>query len=192
MYVFEKEMKAMLSRQVYEAILNGFDVSSGIKTLQINHYYDTEQRDFYNCNETLRVRQVLDKLFLQRKYDKEHSDKMIVSKEFSVCINDLPHIIIVDNKKAKPIGCLITKRITIENEAFTVFLDQNFYLGKVDYELEVEAEDIACVPKDFLALFENKNIALGKYSRFVRQLNTINSTKNQITYNTQNNIIAIG
>jgi uncharacterized protein YjbK len=67
------------------------------------------------------------------------------------------------------IGFLLTERTTIKANKHTVFLDKNYYLGKVDYEIEIEAAHISDIPKMFLG-DELETTSSGKYTRFLNEL----------------------
>jgi len=169
MIKYEIEKKTLLSEAQYKTLLGNFADKSIKDTIQINYYYDTENNTFLNNNETLRVRQINDGLELQFKYDKNIQDTVRVSKEFCKKIHRLPKLIMIDNLVANYIGSLLTERKRKIFATYTVCLDKNYYIGKVDYEMEVEVANISDMPIELFGVTFNTN-CIGKYTRFANEL----------------------
>ena len=167
--MIEIEKKSLISEAQYKIIVDKISGKSNKKTTQINYYYDTENYILFNKNETLRIRQINDCLELQFKHEKKRFNEIRISKEFSKEVNCLPRVILINGLEIIFVGTLITERIRVIFDKFTLFLDKNFYMGKVDYEIEIEAENINGMPKELLGI-EFINNCCGKYTRFICEL----------------------
>lgn len=147
---------------------------------QLNHYYDSTSFNLYKEGKSFRIREINDLKILQYKgknkfsyadYKIREEFEIIVNKrkekysnsEFDFCLYELNYI-----GKLKT----IRKKISIGN--FTLFLDENFYLDYIDYELEIETnkENIIQCQKIFdliISIFDINKNSKGKYSRFVEK-----------------------
>ena len=138
---------------------------------QINYYYDDSSFIVHSRGETLRVRQTGEKLVMEHKYDKSRSGDMSISKEAATPISQLPVSIKIDGLKTNLIGTLMTNRCDFEINDIKLSLDRSFYLGTVDYELEIETQGDIVLP-DFMQELVNGNAVspMGKFCRFVSRL----------------------
>lgn len=147
----EFEYKLFLSRDDYQSLTNYLvQKYKYCNKNQINYYYDTKDNLFHKNDITIRMRQIEDKLNLEVKVsikrDKNLSEKheinRIVSnlKEVNDKIRELDLLNnTYSNTDIKMFGTLITDRINfIVNDYISIDLDKSYYLGKVDYELELE------------------------------------------------------
>lgn len=153
----------------YNSILETLADNATSKVMQINYYYDTEDYMLFKNDETLRIRQIDNCLKLQFKYNKYIENDIRVSKESCEEINILPKKIIANEMFTQYIGFLMTERLIIGFNPYTVFIDKNYYLGKVDYEIEIEAKSISNIPRELFGIQLN-GICEGKYARFIREL----------------------
>ena len=134
--------------------------------VQINFYYDTDDRSFLSDGTTVRIRQKEDGLTLQiKRHNYYGSNKNLETAEK---INEIPKAMSVEGQTVKLMGELVTDRTRhILDNGVKIDLDINFYCGLTDYEIEAELpegmEDIGCVKEFFEGL---KPAALGKVSRF--------------------------
>ena len=165
----EIEKKALLTEAQYEILLNKVTGHPIKKTNQINYYYDTENYAMLSNNETLRVRQIENHLELHFKHDKKTYNCVRVSKELCEELQCLPEMISINGLFANYTGFLLTERTIIKLNMFTIFLDKNYYMGKVDYEIEIEAVNICDMPKKLFGIIFNSDCN-GKYTRFVAEL----------------------
>ena len=145
-------------------------------TLQFNYYYDDTRFSLFEHNETLRVRQIGEKLTLEYKHNKEHIGNVRKSEENATSIPILPQKITIDSIEATMVGCLLTERNDFLFKNVKISLDKNIYLGIVDYELELEITGVDELPQFLSALTETDTCSsLGKYSRFVSKLRVVNT-----------------
>lgn len=163
--------------------------------IQVNYYYDTNKYKLNRNDITLRVRQKEDSLRIQLKCLLKREGGLFVKNEFSENIDELPVkinkekiqwpelLICEDDITLK--GNLITERTVYKfNEAMEIDLNKNFYLGIIDYELELEFEfnsDFEADASNFVNdVIKNEcsiNFALGKSSRFYQKLKQMNKIK---------------
>lgn len=176
MLIIEKELKRLITNKMYDKLDTYFSDKKRKQILQVNYYYDTENKDLLIKGETLRVRQIEESLVLQHKYEKTRDGALTISKEVSSVVDTLPHEILLSGVSTKNIGCLITNRTEIKCDGFTVCLDKNYYLGKFDCELEIEIESGTRLPDEMLNLIKGEP-TLGKYTRFARHFDLIHGSK---------------
>jgi len=165
----EIEKKILLTKIEYERLLHNFADNLVKDTMQINHYYDTLDYTLLNNNDMLRIRQIDDNLELQFKYDKRTQNNVRIAKELRKKIGHLPKAISINGLHTNYIGYLLTERKSMEFDFYTAFLDKNYYLGKVDYEIEIEANSISDMPKELFEIKFGVNCS-GKYTRFTDEL----------------------
>ena len=166
--MLEFEKKVMLSEEEY-CFLKDYLYAKGKTTVQRNYYYDTDDFALTRQGITCRIREK-DGVCLATI--KEHQIKgSDCSVETSCSVKDRYDDRIFSDMAISYQGCLETKRLTASPQAgIVVMLDQNSYLGMVDYELEIEYDKelayraeaelakimtrliekrILCAPKDF-------------------------------------------
>jgi len=145
--------------------------------LQINYYYDDDDYSMNKQGVTVRVRQCGDSLKLQIKENKVDVGGCRVSNEAERLLSELPGQI--DHSEHGTLmlkGNLVTNRHRFKiNENLTLDLDENFYLGQHDYELELEVEDgqteaAECVLAELGVLVKEVKKVDGKATRFNRYL----------------------
>jgi uncharacterized protein YjbK len=179
--MLEREIKQLLDKKTYNdlldaGILTAFEQS---KQLQINYYYDTEEALLHRGGTTLRIRQKDAELKLELKYTVEDKQAYKVKREISKPVSRLPaHIDLAESFRelslqgnTRLIHSLVTERIGFQaGGGITVDLDKSSYLGKTDYELEIEfpeggEEEAHRIYKLLLPSSEARS-AEGKNSRF--------------------------
>ncbi len=132
----ESEYKVLLTRQEYDQLLCMLRAGAASVTEQINYYYDTPQEELRSRNITCRVRQTGDQL---RGTVKRHLEESGKSIEEAFPVYQFPMYILIDQKQVFLRGQLHTHRTVIPmGKDATLMLDCNSYLGKTDYELELE------------------------------------------------------
>ena len=188
MSINEYEKKMLLSKEEYNFYLKKFANLAIPRTnqyspiTQVNYYYDNENYDLFKRSETLRIRQINDSMFLQRKMKKKYVKGISCCEETEVGIDFLPSKIVLDDCIYRYIGCLVTKRTNFSNDRAIVSLDENIYLGVVDFELEIDAKtpkEVNEYSKEFMSTtFQAWPKEHGKYSRFIRQLKKVNMQYN--------------
>jgi len=158
----EYERKSLIDCEKYNLLLNNFTEKFPREDIfQINYYYDTPDFSLLNSGETLRARQIENVLKLQYKYNKTRIDNIRISDEYSEKINELSKIITVNGIETYNIGFMVTERHNFNLENCIVSLDKNYYLGIVDYEIEVETETESDLP-DILNEFTFDPDSIGK------------------------------
>lgn len=137
MYI-ENEWKFLVSKEQFGEIRLFFEENFQIQKNsfeQTNYYYDT--KDFCLSKEgiTARIREKNKKL---KGTFKKHLGNGI-SNEESFYVDSIPELINYSEKHLIKLGSLTTKRdvFFVENMCEICF-DENTYLGKTDYEIEVE------------------------------------------------------
>jgi uncharacterized protein YjbK len=179
----EFECKRLLSKDEFDAISYCF-ASEMTKGLQINYYYDTPDMMFNQRGITVRIRQKDDTLTETVKKHQTGTNIFQSSEDcFTVC--NLPIVMKYDNAELSLMGQVVTERFvkTFEN-SLMLMLDKNYYLGHVDYELELEfpenaqIEAVKLVKKieDMFCDIDELNIQAkrtSKSERFFTRLNQI-------------------
>ena len=166
----EYERKLLIDFKKYNLLL--IDLSEKIPRediFQINYYYDTLDFTIFYSGETLRIRQIENNLKLQYKYNKTQINNIRISDEYSEKISELPESIIVNGVETYNIGFMTTERHNFNLENCIISLDKNYYLGVVDYEIEVETEKEDELP-DILKNLNFESESIGKYRRFAEKL----------------------
>lgn len=190
--MLEKEMKILLTKEQYNDLRQVFNFENRI--LQINFYYMDKKGYTNERNITIRIRGILDKLALQIKipYSLERSENFLPSIhqkcEYSKMIDSIPHFISeaelyklcgqhIGNVYLT--GFMVTERMVyMWNQDIRVCLDRNSYLGKCDYELEIEHED--CIDENLIKKINGLKISVGKSikgknSRYFEALKSLDS-----------------
>lgn len=177
----ELEIKLALSAAQHQSLYAQLRAKGYTHTsyMQANHYFDTQ--DFYlrSRGDSLRVRQKEGGLVAQYKMLQRGEDGLWESLEYSSTLKVLPRQLYLHDvdtqipRKLHPgpyfyLGNLTTYRHDFAIGKVLLSLDKSFYLGHVDYELEMEIE----CEEEAERLFEELGltavpIAKGKYGRFV-------------------------
>lgn len=142
----------------------------------INHYYDTEKLDLYKNGDTLRIRQNDISLVLEYKKKQATYGEKRICKEFSKPVEILSKFISCPeafdlahkNNNFKYLGSTTTSRIKFESPDVDIFFDKNYYLGNLDYEIEIETSENADISvwKKLLNIINLKGNFHSKYERF--------------------------
>ena len=165
----EFERKSIFNCEKYNMWLSDFTKKFPREDIfQLNYYYDTHGFALFHCGETLRVRQIGETLKLQYKSNKSYFGEMRVSDEYSEKVDELPKIIAIHGLETYNVGIMATERINFNVGDCVVSLDKNYYLGMIDYEIEVETKkehDLPVILKNLSFHPDSK----GKYSRYVEK-----------------------
>ena len=183
MKMLETEYKFLVSKEKFERIINRIkekypDLEIR-ERLQINYYYDTDDHYLLDRHTTLRVRQIGSELSLEMKESvlsaKDYSEAIETCRKIDSLTND---ITLKDGKFAwipfSLQGNLVTKRCSIKpSDSLSIDVDVNYYLGKCDYEIEMEftekAHKATSILVEKLGLMKYKNKVGGKARRFFMQ-----------------------
>lgn len=189
--MIEQEIKSLISESMflkYKNILDGLTTYARI--LQINYYFDTPNFQLNSLGNTLRIRQKENQLMLQYKYEKQYTGIQKTCKEFEVALqrfpsyissNDFPCGIIEPDPSYRFVGNLITERLDYLYAETDISLDKSYYLGKCDYEIEIEYQDYkkAETILKLLAIEKTELHDMGKYNRFVKELQRLENVNNE-------------
>lgn len=171
--MIERELKYLLPesefRKLYKWVNGTVPYQMIEETVQVNYYYDTPELKFHKHGVTLRVRQKEGKLVGQIK--RHDSGASFTSAEDEFQVSELQDTLEVAGTTVTFLGSLMTKRqsfISIDGWRFD--FDENYYLGRCDYELEIEFEkdqlDTVREMVTKLGLKESGRRS-GKFSRFL-------------------------
>ncbi len=132
----EREIKVGLKKEEYETIVKGSDNPEKL-TVQTNYYFDTKDLLMNKKGITCRTRC---KNGIYRSTVKRHTVREFgYSTETDFCERDTfdPNVFAAFGLYCR--GNLTTERISVyHDKELNVVADRNTYLGKVDYELEIE------------------------------------------------------
>lgn len=177
----ETEYKFLVDKkkfyEILELVKSFYPESQAKEKVQINYYYDTDDEYLLSRHTTLRIRQTEDDLKLELK-----ESQLLTGDDFSTCtetsrkIDSLKSDITLESGKFAWIpftlqGNLVTRRYSIKPcESLSIDFDVNYYLGKCDYEIEMEFTESGKKGTKLLVekleLLEYKNKTGGKARRF--------------------------
>ena len=173
----EKELKVLLTEQEYDLIDKHFIWGDEIS--QRNHYYVCRDSKLWS---SIRVREIDGEFFLQVKMPVSEDGALFVKKEFEKKLDTLPKELTAGELKeltgadfsdAVYVGDLFTLRKTCVIGDCEVCLDKSEYLGKTDYEIELEynGEHPAALVSELEAMgISFDSPPTGKYARFLQAL----------------------
>jgi uncharacterized protein YjbK len=176
--MIEKELKSLVTKEAYMKMLNAFTWNDSIK--QINYYYADKLGVLETKNITVRARCIDSNYKLQVKSPVSEVGALHIKNEYEEKLLMLPNEI-ESEKLSRIIGCEIEnvyligslkthRHIFWWDNITQLCLDENKYLGCIDYEVEIEyVEDI---DDKLLSQLSSLNVnfdskAKGKYSRFM-------------------------
>ena len=133
--MIEYEKKIILDAEEYKYLISLIPNRDTI--IQENFYYDTDDFDMNALGVSCRVRKINNKYVATIK--RHCFGCKNCSKETSMPVKDEQDDKLFNGLDVKFVGSLTTERtLLIRNEKIKVVLDKNFYLGIVDYEMEIE------------------------------------------------------
>ncbi|RZT23174.1 MULTISPECIES: CYTH domain-containing protein [Fictibacillus] len=168
----EIEFKNLLTYEEFLQLIDAFEVRKSDFIEQTNYYFDTEDFQLKNHKSALRIRFKKDTYTLTLKQQfEEHileTHQTIDKDIFPNMLNGIPlphgevtevlRKLKIDNDEIKFLGELTTNRVELPYQEGLLVLDENHYLGKIDYELEYESADYKKGQQIFLKLLKSKNI----------------------------------
>ncbi len=180
--MLEKEYKSLLTKDEYEKIRNGFTWDS--EKVQENHYYTDDEGILRQNRIMMRVRVKDNKSVIQVKHHKNPGSPLQICEETEYAVTGVPKSFYDGEKytgiktdELKNIGCAKTLRSSkMWDEKTEICLDKTEYLGRCDYEIEIEYT--SDTPPDGLMKrltdmgVEFKAVSVGKFSRFLKALDT--------------------
>lgn len=151
----EFEKRVMLTESQYES-LKRYTLNFKNDALSlVNHYFDDEDLSLIKHHHVLRIREINDndaELTLKVKGDNgdleinesiPHNKVKSLIYSFKLDNEEIKNEINkITNKSIKLVTSLKTERIEIEFDDYLFVLDKNYYSDIVDYDLEIESNDI--------------------------------------------------
>ncbi|MED1862821.1 CYTH domain-containing protein [Fictibacillus nanhaiensis] len=183
----EIEFKNLLTQLEFLRLIDEFDVQQEDFHKQTNYYFDTQQFELKHQRSALRVRTKNNEytLTLKQKLDKHILEThQNVSKDIfrdllkgqslpSGEVTDQISKMNIDVKKITYLGELTTFRAEFPYKDGLLVLDENHYLGKIDYEIEYESADYTSGLNHFNELLTIKQISIrdteSKIARFFNE-----------------------
>ena len=134
--------KLLLSETEYAIIRELFFYGENVTfSDHVNYYFDTSQQDFHRKGITCQIRQKNGSL--KGTIETYLRDQKDVSTEESFAVETLPYRFAVSSQTVYLQGSLYTRRLAVEiMPEIRMMLDQNWYLGNVDFQLEIEYSPI--------------------------------------------------
>ena len=182
--MLETELKCLISKEVYEKIKASYEWDS--EKLQENHYY-TDQNGVLSANRTVfRIRLKDGAYKIQIKKHKNENSPLQICEETEFEYTGAPETISaeeglkytgLDMGELVKIGYNSTIRCSLMwNESTEICLDKTDYFDVTDYEIEVEYSEER--PDALISELKSAGVtfsepSVGKYTRFVRRLNSI-------------------
>lgn len=176
----ELEFKVMTDRAEFDrclARLRAHTGQSGETYVQVNYYFDSPAFDLSRSHAMLRVRRKKNSLSLQYKNKRKRIGSMLLCDESEAELGEFPRS--VDPSRYFPsapslectlLGDLVTNRTDFAMDGAVVSFDENFYLGKVDFEIEIEGEESSIVALvGLLSPVGESKKGNGKFSRFLNE-----------------------
>jgi uncharacterized protein YjbK len=168
----EIEFKNLLTYEEFLQLISAFEVQKPDFNKQTNYYFDTEDFQLKDHKSALRIR------FKKNTYTltlKQQFYKHILETHQTIDKNIFPNILgglplpegevtevlrklNIDIAEIKFLGELTTNRVELPYQEGLLVLDENHYLGKIDYELEYESADYKKGQQIFQELLKSKNI----------------------------------
>lgn len=191
MYFIEREIKLKMTKKQFNDLISSFIILD--QKTQKNFYFDSISSSLMQRKASLRIREKDKLLRLQYKTPRDSdSNKYSIRKEYIYgdLLNSVPNYITSktfvnlfheiktidpgfdENDKYLLQGSLRTVRYTVDILGYKCQCDKNDYLGKDDYEFELEGgnNDLKKM-KEFLKKFGINEISTnGKYERFKVEL----------------------
>lgn len=140
----ERELKILVSKEIYEKILNSYEFSEPWE--QSNTYYDTDDKLFKNLGGALRIRKIGNQSIFTMKIRKDSITLYEYEKEIDCdSIEDIKDSEILEwlknvnlNKPVHEIAHFSTSRCHHFFENGELCLDKTTFRNSQDYEIEYE------------------------------------------------------
>ncbi|MCM1285690.1 MAG: AMP-binding protein [Acetobacter sp.] len=182
--MLEKEFKCILDKKLFLSIKSKILDLKMVE--QINYYYDTKDLSLHKKGITIRIREIENSFKLQYKSNAIIRNNIFTREEKEITINNVPYQINpflfginnIDNTLSC-LGNMKTIRYTTIENGVRICIDENHYLGIIDYELELECNDEQLIKNwlhKYLDIYDNKRHIGSKYQRWINQF------KNCTTY----------
>ena len=143
--------------------------------VQVNYYFDTPDLALSRAHSMLRVRRKKNRLYLQYKNKRRRVDDALLCDEMEAFLTEFPRSVNpsryfegAPDLECRLLGDLVTHRTDFEFPGAIVSLDENIYLGKTDFEIEIEGEREAIAAVAARLPLTGDKTGDGKFSRFVK------------------------
>ena len=144
--MIEREIKIMLSEEEYATLARVMCRHRTVNT-QTNYYFDTDDLSMNKKGITCRIR--YKNGFYKATVKKHNADGAECSIENDICEKTEFDPTVFNTLGLRFQGELVTERLKICDDVFcNAVLDRNTYLGKTDFELEIEYSE-ACKKKAY-------------------------------------------
>lgn len=175
----ELEMKILTDASEFArclTLLQDHTAAAGDRYVQVNSYFDTPDFALASVHAMLRVRRKKNSLYLQYKNKRKRINSMLLCEESEQKLTDFPRTVNpawyfpgAPDVECSFLGDLVTCRTDFVFPGAVVSLDESIYLGKNDYEIEIEgdADAIERIAAFLNAAGESKQ-GNGKFSRFLK------------------------
>ena len=175
----ELEMKILTDAEEFARCFAVLSAHKGApdRYVQVNYYFDTPDLTLASAHAMLRVRRKKNRLYLQFKNKRKRVGSMLLCDELEAELTELPRTVNpsrffadAPDLECSLLGNLVTDRSDFVFPGAVVSLDENIYLGKTDFEIEIEGEEdaIEAVAAFLSAQGESKR-GNGKFSRFIKE-----------------------
>ena len=144
---------------------------------QINSYFDSADASLYRAHAMLRVRRKKERLYLQYKNKRSRQGSLLICDELEAVLESFPKAVnpshyfpSAPDLECVYLGDLQTRRTDFSVEGAVVSFDENSYLGKTDYEIEIEGEPVSIEAVANLLFPKGESKGDGKFARFMKEL----------------------
>ncbi|MFG6496379.1 CYTH domain-containing protein [Fictibacillus sp. UD] len=185
----EIEFKNLLTHDEFLRLIHEFAINEDDFKKQTNYYFDSEDFKLKSHKSALRVRMKNDTYTLTLKQQfEEHilETHQTLSKDIFAgllegktlpegAVSDVIKNLDINVSQITYLGELTTFRAELPYKDGLLVLDENHYLGKIDYEIEYESADYKIGLKNFEELLADKQIpnrvTNSKIARFFSESN---------------------
>ncbi|KYH33961.1 putative triphosphatase YjbK [Clostridium tepidiprofundi DSM 19306] len=180
--MIEKEFKVLLTEEQYKKIREAIQWEKSF--VQKNYYYLDSEDELRSADITVRIREKNGKYMLQTKVPKLQEGALAIKEEKEREIDrvykelnykEYENLISIKSKCLKNVGSLNTERRIVHIGECEIALDKNYYLGKTDYELEIEYYSDE-IPHEVIQMMSDlgdikfEKRLVGKNKRFLKEL----------------------
>lgn len=174
----ELELKYKVDRKEFLRCLeNAEELFGGCGNgyVQVNYYFDSADFALSRAGSMLRVRQKNGSLKIQYKNKRRRVGDALLCDESEVETDVLPNHVdpsavfgVLPAADCRLLGSLVTHRTDFAVNGAVISFDENFYLGKTDWEIEIEGDsEVISALAQRLSPRGAKTDGDGKYSRFL-------------------------
>lgn len=175
----ELEMKILTDAAEFARCFEALSAHKGEPDgyVQVNYYFDTPDLALASAHAMLRVRRKKNCLYLQYKNKRKRVGEMLLCDEWEAELKEMPRTVNpsrffdeAPDAECSLLGDLVTHRRDFIFPGAVVSLDENIYLGKTDFEIEIEGEEDAIeTVAAFLSAQGESRQGNGKFSRFMQE-----------------------